>query len=467
MNKAIKITGWILLGITFFITLFIFFHTAILSLKDFTPLHGIFGSAWIGLKNYFEIFSSPYLARIFINTALISTIGALTGTIYVFLGICAATSFKKPALKALFTIIFTVPAIIPNNLYTILIGTEFLIKPSFLLQALAGTIDSLRLAALFIPVALFISEGSLSKALKCALMFLGIKLIFFLNIDTTYLYNPATYEVLDTFSNFVYRKGMMEGSFSYSSAMFIIKTAIQLVMAFIGFIIILCAEKIKANETSIKKMSALSPFALIPLGVLIFAIVFGSSGVKNMTSMLMPHYFIGILHAFLCALSVSVVALFAANAIFSAGAIGTIIITVLCAISINQIGSYFIIRQFGLINTHIGVLMENLKYVPLVALIFSCILKCADNNKSNILLFITGAGIMFARFWGDGSAATVILKDRNQYPISVIINQINMQAPNQMAQTEPFAAVLYILIPLIVVCVTLILGAILKNKKNI
>ena len=466
MNKSIKITGWILLGIVFIVTAFVFLQTLILSVQDYNVMRGLLGSSWVGFKNFSEIFSSTYLIRIFTNTITISAIGSIIGVFYVFWGICAIGSFKNNFLKALFAIIFTVPAIIPNSLYPILLGTEILIKPSFLLQVLAGAADSLKIAALFIPAVFVIKTDTTKNALKCALMFLGIRLIFFLCVDTTYLYNPVTYEVLDTFSNFTYRKGIGEANFSYSAALFIIKTAFQVVFAFIGCVIAVSAEKVKTDKIAQKRTPAFSVFAVIPAFILIYAIIFGSGGAKTMTSMLINHYFLGMLEALMCALFISVVAFFAANAVTSSGLIGSVIITLLCVISFNQIGSYFIIRQIGFINSHIGVLMENLKFIPLLTLIFSCILKCADNYENNVTLFIAGAGIMFARFWGDSSAAKIILTDRNKYPVSVIMEQIGIQAQNQTTQAEPFAAVLYILIPLIVVGVAFAVGAILKNKEK-
>ena len=60
------------------------------------------------------------------------------------------------------------------------------------------------------------------------------------------LYNPATYETADVISTFVYRKGILEMSFSYS-------TAVGLFNSVISFILVVTVNKIsrKLTESSL------------------------------------------------------------------------------------------------------------------------------------------------------------------------------------------------------------------------
>ena len=60
------------------------------------------------------------------------------------------------------------------------------------------------------------------------------------------LYNPLTYETADVISSYVYRRGLMEFNFSYS-------TAVGLFNSVINFALIIMANTIskKANETSL------------------------------------------------------------------------------------------------------------------------------------------------------------------------------------------------------------------------
>jgi putative aldouronate transport system permease protein len=60
------------------------------------------------------------------------------------------------------------------------------------------------------------------------------------------LYNSSTYETADVISSFVYRKGLLEFSFSYSAA-------VGLFNSLINFTLLVSANKIskKLNETSL------------------------------------------------------------------------------------------------------------------------------------------------------------------------------------------------------------------------
>jgi putative aldouronate transport system permease protein len=60
------------------------------------------------------------------------------------------------------------------------------------------------------------------------------------------LYNPATYETADMISTFVYRKGLLEANYSYS-------TAIGLMNSLVNFLLLITANFIsrKASETSL------------------------------------------------------------------------------------------------------------------------------------------------------------------------------------------------------------------------
>ncbi|MEG1875640.1 MAG: sugar ABC transporter permease, partial [Angelakisella sp.] len=60
------------------------------------------------------------------------------------------------------------------------------------------------------------------------------------------LYSPAIYETADVISTFVYRKGILDADFSYS-------TAVGLFNSVVGLIMVILANKIskKVTETSL------------------------------------------------------------------------------------------------------------------------------------------------------------------------------------------------------------------------
>ena len=60
--------------------------------------------------------------------------------------------------------------------------------------------------------------------------------------DIILLYNPAIYETADVISTYVYRKGLVEFSFSYS-------TAVGLINSILNIILLLIANKISKTVT--------------------------------------------------------------------------------------------------------------------------------------------------------------------------------------------------------------------------
>ena len=60
------------------------------------------------------------------------------------------------------------------------------------------------------------------------------------------LYNPAIYETADVISSYVYRKGLLESNFSFSSAVGLFNSAIN-------FVLIISVNRIsrKVSETSL------------------------------------------------------------------------------------------------------------------------------------------------------------------------------------------------------------------------
>lgn len=53
----------------------------VIAFKNFRAVDGIFGSAWVGLKNFEFLFRSPVLGRITTNTLLLNALFIVTGTI--------------------------------------------------------------------------------------------------------------------------------------------------------------------------------------------------------------------------------------------------------------------------------------------------------------------------------------------------------------------------------------------------
>ena len=131
----------------------------IMSVKDYTPRLGLFGSASVGLTNINMLLHQSTFVRILKNTFSISILAMIIGAVYLFIAILAMNSFQKRIIKALAALLFTLPAILPPNTYVhmlqTILPTEVLVKSSALLQMIASAENGLRFASVFVIAALF------------------------------------------------------------------------------------------------------------------------------------------------------------------------------------------------------------------------------------------------------------------------------------------------------------------------
>jgi putative aldouronate transport system permease protein len=79
----------------------------IIAFKDYRAADGIFGSEWIGLKNFEFLFRSPVLWRITSNTLLLNTLFIVTGTVgAIVLALMLNEVRSRLAIKTYQTILF-------------------------------------------------------------------------------------------------------------------------------------------------------------------------------------------------------------------------------------------------------------------------------------------------------------------------------------------------------------------------
>ncbi len=83
-NELVKYKGLLMLMIPGFLALIIFKYLPmfgiIIAFKDYKILDGVFGSAWVGLDNFKELFGSAEFAHVLRNTLLFSVTKMLFGT---------------------------------------------------------------------------------------------------------------------------------------------------------------------------------------------------------------------------------------------------------------------------------------------------------------------------------------------------------------------------------------------------
>lgn len=256
------------------------YYGLIIAFKDFSPVRGVFGSAWSGLDNYERLFNSPDFYRLFRNTVLISLYKLLFGFPAPIVFALILNEIRKQWFKrsvqtityfphflswvvfgGIVTSFLTPSGVINSVLQSFeLKPVDFLVDPRYFrsivvvtdimkeygwsaiiyLAALTGInpelYESARIdgANRFRQLLHVTLPGIMSTI---SLMFI-IHLAFILDAGFNQIYvliNPAVYEVGDIIDTYVYRVGLERGDFSKAAA-------VGLVNSLIGFLFVLSAN---------------------------------------------------------------------------------------------------------------------------------------------------------------------------------------------------------------------------------
>lgn len=266
-------------------------YGASIAFKNFSIAKGITGSSWIGFDHFQRFFSSIYFGRLLKNTFVISLNTIFWGFPAPIIFALALNEVKKRGLKSVVQTLtylphfislviiiglvkkFTVSDGLINDLIVFLGGERvpMLQIPKFFipiyvtsevwqtfgwnsiiyLAALSGIDEQLYEAAKIDGAnrwkqTIHITLPSISPTIVI-LLILRIGRVLSVGFEKIILmYSPATYEVADVISTYVYRTGLLEMNFSYS-------TAIGLFNSLLNFTFLILANKIsrRFSETSL------------------------------------------------------------------------------------------------------------------------------------------------------------------------------------------------------------------------
>ena len=266
-------------------------YGAIIAFKDFSPVQGIIHSPWIGFKNFSDFFSSYYFWRIIKNTFLISVNSLLFGfPAPIILALLINELHNKYFSRTVQTITymphfislvvicglirdFTAENGIINYLLSFLgwhpvtmLNQPGLFVPIYVISGIwqeIGWGSIIYLAALtnidpqLYEAARMDGAGRLRQIWHVALpgimptilVMLILRMGNMLNVGfekIILLYNPAIYDTSDVISSFVYRKGLQEFNWSYSTAVGLFNSAINF-----GFLIVANWLSKRTKESSL------------------------------------------------------------------------------------------------------------------------------------------------------------------------------------------------------------------------
>lgn len=250
----------------------------VIAFKDFKMAKGIWGSEWVGLEHFRKLFEDPNFFRALKNTLIIGIISLvaqfpITIIFTILVNEIGRQRFKKVVQTITYLPHFLSWVVVGSFVYqilsptsgvvnTILIKLGVLEKPFYFmvqqnlfvaiyvitklwkdtgysivvyLAAIAG-IDVEQYEAAAIDGAsrfqkiLYVTLPALVPTM-CVMLILNVGSIISVGFDPIYnLYNSATYQTADVISTFVYRKGMVDAKFDYSTAAGLFQNIVSLIL---------------------------------------------------------------------------------------------------------------------------------------------------------------------------------------------------------------------------------------------
>ena len=266
-------------------------YGAIIAFKDYSPALGIMESPWVGFKHFLAFFDSFYFWRILKNTIVMSLASLIFGfPAPILLALLINEVSNRPYKKFVQTVSyiphfislvvvcsmikeFTMDNGIINDFLALfgfervtMLNEKQYFVPIYVISNIWQQIgwDSIIYLAALVGINKELYEaadidgaGKLRQVfyvtLPCILptiiTMLLLKIGNILNVGyekIILLYNEATYETADVISSYVYRKGLQEFDWSYS-------TAVGLFNSVINFTLLIISNKIskKVSETSL------------------------------------------------------------------------------------------------------------------------------------------------------------------------------------------------------------------------
>ena len=280
MNKGLYL---LIIPVVVYLIIFNYVPMAgiVLGFERFTPKNGVYMSEWVGLKHFVTFFSSVFFIRVLKNTLILSLYSIIFG-------------FPAPIIFALllneldneyYKKVIQVVSYMPNFISTVVISgiiidfvasdgviTDMLVKIGFLKEAknllsvpqyfrtlmvLTDLWQQVGFGSILFLAALTGIDQELYEAavidganrwkqtmhvtipgiMPTVVIMLIMRIGGLMNANQEkilLLCNPLIYETSDVIGTFVYRKGLLEADYGYSTAVGLFNSAVNVVLLFIA-----------------------------------------------------------------------------------------------------------------------------------------------------------------------------------------------------------------------------------------
>lgn len=252
-------------------------YGAMIAFKDFIPIKGIVGSPWVGFKHFQDFFGSYFFLRVIKNTLTISVTSIVLGFPAPIILALLINELRKKAFSRIVQTITYLPHFIslvvicglikeftsdtglistilgvftgraenllnfPKYFVPIFVGSDIWQGVGYgsiiYLAALSGIDQELYEAASIDGSGKFgqLINITIPGILPTIIIMLILRIGGVLNVGfekIILLYNPAIYSTSDVISSLVYRKGLQEFDYSFSSAVGLFNSAINCLFLF-------------------------------------------------------------------------------------------------------------------------------------------------------------------------------------------------------------------------------------------
>ena len=247
----------------------------VMAFQKFNIAKGIFGSPWVGFQNFVTFFNSYYFFRLLRNTVLISVTNLVFNfpapIIFALLLNEVSTKWFKKTVQTISYMPYFVSIVVLcglvidfcqaggviSNVASVLLGesVNLMSKPEYFRAIFVGSNiwQGLGYGSIVYIAALTSVDQELYEAvvidgagrwkqtihitipsiMPTIIILLILRMGSILDVGyekVMLLYNPATYETADVISTFVYRKGFVDYDYSYSTAVGLFNSVINLIL---------------------------------------------------------------------------------------------------------------------------------------------------------------------------------------------------------------------------------------------
>lgn len=447
--------------------------TAVLSLKDYSPVYGMANSAWVGLRNLTEFIQTPAALPLILNTLRLWAIGLVGAMVFGLLAALLVSLARSRGLSAVWAGLLLIPAFLPPVVWTTL---------SYRLAGLLGddvkmTLFTQRYDLLYLLVSVpsraalvgfagaawatayhARSRKPSSGALKGALAGACVCAMLPVDVETIRMtYNPLSYKYADTLYTYTFRKGFLEGQYSQAAAAGILALALQTILAAVfcaALILLIRHSTFAAGAASAAGGANAAPTAKrdektagwpwIVAGVFALALLF-ANGLPDLGALQTDNLGYRLVAYLLAAVVTTTVGLIVILTARASRICSSVCIALLCASSGVYIGLYMLLRMLGLINTALapafsGVTMPGtLIFLVVIAVVMSF----GTDSRAAVPAIGAAAAFALARAIGAVDPTLVYMTQSSMASAGQRLYQTALAGPSEPgAAAAAYAAVL-------------------------